>query len=206
MKPFSAFCNIAENFKNFVGPDSIEDRKVWADRVWDLLQKTYAKIGGIKGSGFTSADDMVKNIPFWKLFTRGENVLVVLLYKEKSGRKIVALATDGSNEAKDILTDVFKNGLKVAWGEKSKAVLIYMMSVVGIDALRPFLLKPKQAGELLKTEVLKLTPELVDQLSKHDSLVYRRYKDELEDYFYVRKIGTEYFLKVAIGTPNKTIS
>lgn len=206
MKSFAAFCDLNENFKNFVGADSIEDRKVWADRVWDLLQKTYEKIGGIKGSGFASVEDMVNNIPFWKIFTRGEKVLVALFYKEKAGRKIVALGTDGSPEAKTILTNVIVNGLKVAWGEKSKAVLIYMMSNIGINALRPFLLTPEEAAKLLGVETMRLTPAIIEQLSKHDLLVYKRYEDDLKDYFYVRNIHGEYFLKVAIGTPNKKIS
>ena len=50
------------------------DREKYAPAVWDLIQQSYAKIGGIKGKGFSSPDDMIMSIPFWKLFfdERGE--------------------------------------------------------------------------------------------------------------------------------------
>lgn len=44
-----------------------------------------------------SPDDMVKNIPFWKLYTKNDKVIMALLYKDKNGRKIVALGIDGSD-------------------------------------------------------------------------------------------------------------
>ena len=63
-------------FQNFIlinknDNDSINRREKWVDQAWEMLNKTYAPIGGIKGSGFSSREDMIKNIPFWKLNIEG---------------------------------------------------------------------------------------------------------------------------------------
>jgi hypothetical protein len=56
---------LQERFVNLIGDDARKERH--KDAAYDMLQQTYASIGGIKGSGFNSPDDMVENIPFWKL-------------------------------------------------------------------------------------------------------------------------------------------
>lgn len=48
-----------------------QEKEKYVDEVWDLIQTSYKPIGGIHGSGFKSKDDMIKNIPFWKLVKRG---------------------------------------------------------------------------------------------------------------------------------------
>jgi hypothetical protein len=40
---------------------------------------------------------MIQNIPFWKLYTKDDNVIMAILYKEKNGRKLIALGIDGSD-------------------------------------------------------------------------------------------------------------
>lgn len=91
---------LTEKFINLIGEKDIEKKREYADRVWDILQRSYAKIGGIKGSGFKSKEDMIKNIPFWKIMKSNGKVIAVKLYKDKNGRKSVAGGTDGSKEAK----------------------------------------------------------------------------------------------------------
>lgn len=61
---------ISENYKNFIGPKSHIDRKKWADQAWDIVQKSYAHIGGIKGSGFKSKQDMIDNILLETIYKR----------------------------------------------------------------------------------------------------------------------------------------
>jgi len=53
------------------------------DQVWNILQSSYASQGGIKGTGFGSKEEMIRKIPFWKIFRRGDQVKVVFLYKDK---------------------------------------------------------------------------------------------------------------------------
>ena len=52
-----------------------------------MIQKAYADQGGMHGSGFKSPEDMVKNIPMWKLSKKDGKVTSVAMYKDSgSGR------------------------------------------------------------------------------------------------------------------------
>lgn len=62
---FAKFLN--EKYLNlFTNTKGVISRNEYKDEVYELLQKAYKDIGGIKGNGFNSADDMVKNMPFGK--------------------------------------------------------------------------------------------------------------------------------------------
>ena len=39
-----------------------QEKEKYVDEVWDMLQTAYSSIGGIKGSGFESKEDMIKKI------------------------------------------------------------------------------------------------------------------------------------------------
>lgn len=77
------FIELNERFVNIFSDE--ETKRKYASDVWDILQKSYADIGGIKGSGFKTIDDMVKNIPFWKLSVHDGVVDAVAMYKDKGG-------------------------------------------------------------------------------------------------------------------------
>lgn len=200
--PFKNY--ISENFKNFIGKSSIEDRRKYADDVWEILQSSYAKIGGVKGSGFQSKEDMIENLPFWKIFVRNGKVLVALFYKDKSGRKTVACATDGSPEAKSILKKQFIASLGVSYGEKSKGTLVFLMKSVPFDTLKNFLIEPEDISKITGKKVTPATDFDLTQLDSSDQNIFKKY-DELRDYFYVREIGGHAHLKVAFGTPGLII-
>lgn len=203
-KTFSEF--ISENFKNLIGVKSVEERKFWADRVWNLIQDAYHDIGGIKGSGFESIDAMIADLPFWKLAVRGDRVLVAILYKDKGGRKMVALATDQSPESKPVLNGIFKAGLKTSWLELSGPVLTYVMKNIGFSVIKPYLMSPEQVTKTSGDDTYQITPDLAADLNRQDAYVYRRYLSQLGDFMYVREIGGALHLKVAFGTAHKTIS
>lgn len=202
MKSFSQF--ITENYKNFIGPKSRENREKWVDQTWDILQKSYAPIGGIKGSGFNSKQDMIDNIPFWKLYTKNDKVVAAASYKDKGGRKSVAIATDGSDLGKKIVGDMFKSSLGVSYGEKSGPALGGMMKTVPWDELQKFLLTPDQVSKVTGKKVVALTKVDVDKLDAKDKKTVDKFP-QLEPYFYVRELGGEMHLKVAMGTPNLPI-
>lgn len=50
--------------ERYVNVFSDAQKKPFASDVWDILSSSYAKIGGIKGSGFESKDSMISKIPF----------------------------------------------------------------------------------------------------------------------------------------------
>jgi hypothetical protein len=205
--PFETFTNLSENFRNFVGAASTKpERERWADRCWTLLVDTYSKIGGLVGAGFSSKQDMIDNIPFWKLYVHGERVLVCGFFKDTGGRKCVALATDGSAEAKKILAQMLEQDLGVSYGEKSGGALIFTMKTVKWSTLEPFLITPRDLAKILPEKKIIIPSEdfVWTRCSKADRAVYNKFP-QLKDYWYARDIGGEIHLKVALGTPNKHI-
>ena len=151
MKTFIEY--MAESYINL----SINDdkKKMYANQVFDILQKSYAKIGGIHGSGFSSPEDMIENIPYWKLFKRDGNIIACILYKDKNGRKLVALGSDGSEEGKRIAKRMLRDDIERnrAYGEVSDAVLRYLQKTYGND-LEEFLVPSAEVGKILKKEVI----------------------------------------------------
>lgn len=206
MKSFLKFTYepLSENYKNFIGPSSKNDREKWADQVWSILQKSYAPIGGIKGSGFSSKQDMIDNIPFWKIYTKGDHVVAASFYKDKGGRKSVAIATDGSELGKKIVGDIFKASIGVSYGEKSGPALSTMMKNVGWDNLKNFILTPEQVRKITGENAIPIAKFGHQNLDKKDLFTYEKFP-ELKPYFYVRELGGEMHLKVCIGTPNLPI-
>ena len=88
---FNQFDNtITTLFEHVINTSSRQDKLKYKDEVWNILQLSYQYIGGIKGSGFSSADEMVEKIPYWKLVKKNDKIVAVMLYKDKNGRKMVA--------------------------------------------------------------------------------------------------------------------
>jgi hypothetical protein len=195
---------LTESFKNIIsGKDDIE-REKYADEVYRMVQASYANIGGIRGSGFGSAQDMIKAIPFWKLYFHGGRLRTVVLYKDKGGRKLVALATDGSPKGKSELERIMKETLKVAYGEYSKNLLAYIMRKIPPHVLEPYIIPPSKVARLLPDDIIIPSDDYVKKnLDKDDVEIYTKFP-EWKSFFYVRKIGNRPTLKIAIGSPNKT--
>jgi hypothetical protein len=197
---------IAEGFTNLILSKHDKDREKYATQVWDMLQVSYAKIGGIKGSGFSSVDDMIKTIPFWKLYFDGDRLKTVILYKDRGGRKAIAVGTDGSQKALKVLADVMRESFKVSFGEYSKGLLAFIIKTVPRELLKSYAIPNKKVSDILDDSVIIIpTQEYVnDNLQSADQAMYTRFKDWRE-YFYVREIGGTPLLKMAIGTPGKPI-
>jgi hypothetical protein len=69
------------------------------------------------------------------------------------------------------------------------------------------LLTPDQARILTgKSDVRAVTPKLLETLGENDKRVWELLKDRLSEFFYIRNIGGEPFLKVAFGTPSIPIT
>lgn len=143
---------LCENYKNLT---SIEDKQKYKKQVWDVLDKSYQYIGGIKGSGFESIDAMLKNIPYWKIFTRNDKVIAVMLYKDKNGRKMVACGSDGSSEGKQIVKRMIQDDIRHqrAYGEISDALVGYVKKHFTADEIAKYFVKADQAGQILNKKV-----------------------------------------------------
>jgi hypothetical protein len=197
---------LTEGVVNLIGTNSIDQRQKYVDQVWDILQESYRKMNGIKGSGFESKEAMVAKIPFWKLYIQNGRVLVVIMYKDKGGRKTVALGIDKSPKSKQILERFIKESYKIGWGEYSKAALIYIMGQIPFEVIEPYFLTPSEVQALLpKDQIIPLSEyPSVQDLHKFDHHVLDKHP-ELNPYFYIRDIGGVPYLKVSLGTPHKPI-
>lgn len=200
--------DLFERYINAIGFDdnALSIKEKYKDDVWSMLQKSYAPIGGIRGSGFESADDMVKKIPMWKIATKNSVVRAVVLYKDKNGRKSVAVGTDGSPEGLSLLNDIFKNDIKRSYGEKSKAALGTIMKLIPWQVLEPYIVTPDQVAEMNpNNRIISVTDVPNDDLPTDAKITLRKYP-KLENYGYLRDIGGNLVFKVMIGTPHKSLN
>ena len=174
---------VTETFDNLLPKD--RDKKLAiADQVYDILQSSYASQGGIKGSGFQSPEAMADKIPMWEVFRRGKDVKAVTLYKDKSGRKMVATGTDGSREAKLMLAKMLIQDVTSgrSFGEVSGKALAFLQKLLG-DELYKHAVPVEKAQEILPND--RLTP--------------------VDKFMYTREIGGEEIEKLMVGTPGKKI-
>ncbi len=187
---------ISESYHNMIGDD--EKKHKYKHEVFHLLQKSYEKIGGIHGNGFKDPDDMVKNIHMWKIHKHQGKVVAATMYKNKNGRKSVAVATDGSEHGKAALGKMKRDDVKHGrtWGEMSGAALSFTKKQVGGD-IRPHAIHYHDAAKLHGHEdPIRRPPETDPDVVRHP---------ELKDHFYQRRIGNEWHTKIAVGKPHNEI-
>lgn len=196
---------LTESFKNLIGNIDIKLKEKYADEVWNILQESYKQIGGIKGSGFNSKEDMINSIPFWKLFIYNNKVVSVILYKDKDGRKSVASGTDGSEIGKKKIIEIFKSDLFRSYAEKSKGSLGLLMKTIPFDLLVNFLIKPNSVQKVLKNDnIIPILSVEREEWPEDAKLMLDKYP-QLKPYGYLREIGKHLVFKVMVGTVNKKI-
>lgn len=188
---------LSERFINLFDP---EKKKQYVDLVWDLIQSSYKKIGGIRGSGFNSKEDMIKNIPFWKLAKKDGKIVALALYKDKNGRKRVASATDGTEEGKNQLEILGREDLtrERSYAEISASSLSFMKRRwKGSLPFEDYIISPEKAESILGDELIYPVSEDDPEVQRHP---------ELKKYFYQREIGGHYHTKLMVGTPGLKIA
>lgn len=188
---------LTESIENFIGDADEAKKHAHKQEVFDMIQKAYAKVGGIQGNGFKSPDDMVKNVPFWKIHKKNGKVIAAKLYKDKNGRKGVAMATDGTEEGKAAAGGMIREELKQrrSWGEQSASALSFSKKMAGGD-LRPHVI-PYHVAKTLHDDEIRPAPKDDPEVVRHP---------ELAKHFYQRQIGGHWHTKIAIGTPAKPIT
>ena len=169
------------NFKEFLNEKFINlfdenEKEQYKDEVWNLLQKSYAPLGGIKGNGFKNPDDMVKNIKMWKIQKKNGKIVAGVMYKDKNYRKTVAVFTDGSKNGKESLKQMLKDDLKRSIIEVSHSLLKFLER-----NLPSFIDKYKIPCKKVK----EYLPD--DEINCED------------EYYYTRKIGNEEIRKLMLG-------
>ena len=177
MLSFSDFL-LQETYKNF---HDIESRRKYANQVWKILEKSYKYIGGIKGSGFESIENMINSIPYWKICIKSDEVVAVALYKDKNGRKVVAYGSEQSEIGKKIIKRIIIDDISRdrTYGEISDNVVKFVFRHFNKDQLNKYLIPAEQAITIVGGEV-------VDQFT------------------YKRKIGNEYHENIMFGYLHKS--
>ena len=195
MHTFKKF--LQERFINLLHDDPRKQQ--YAHEVHGMLQKAYEKIGGIQGSGFRSPEDMVKNIPMWKLHKKGGKIRGAVLYKDTNGRKSVATATDGSEEGKKGVAEIYRDDVirGRAYGERSASALSFTKKVVGAEHLKKHIIPYHHVQKTLGDDTEIRRPP-------HDDPEIQRHP-EFKDHFYQRQIGGHWHTKLMFGTPGKNL-
>jgi len=153
-----------------------KEKEKYAKIVYDLLQKAYAKIGGIKGSGFESPEDMIKKIKLWKIYRKDGKIIAGLMYKDKGFRKRVAIFTDGTKEGKQALKIMLRDDFERSVVEVSGPSLKFIKRNFP-DLFEKYKIPCKEAEKILKEKL-----------------------DCEDEYFYVRDINGNKLRKILLGT------
>ncbi len=174
-------------------PKDIQTKIKYADQVWDMLQSSYKKIGGLKGNGFSSKEEMIESIPFWKMVRKNGKIIAVRMYKDKFGRKSVAGGTDGSREGLEAFRMLSDDDLDQnrAFAEVSGPVLAFIVKNNQNIKSKciPYAKVEKMFAE--QNEDIRRPQSNDPEMLKHP---------ELKDFFYQRFIGSSYHTKLMIGT------
>jgi len=134
-----------------------EDKLKYVDEVWNLLNKAYETIGGIKGSGFSSKKDMINKIKMWKLFRKNGNIIAGLMYKDKDMRKTVAVFTDASKEGKKELENMLRADFERSSIEVSHSLMAF------IEKKMPSLVKKYAVQTSKVSDILGKPIEIIDK-------------------------------------------
>lgn len=188
---------IQERFINFL-PKDIEKKREHASAVHGMLQKSYESQGGLHGSGFGSPEEMTHKIPMWKVHKSGGAIRAAAMYKDKEGRKRVAIGTDGSEEGKKAAAHIMLHDLHQgrSYGETSGRSLSFMKKHIPNfhSHVKDYAAAAAIAGK--DGEEIRKPPETDAEVQRHP---------EFANHFYQRKIGDELHTKLMVGTPGKTI-
>lgn len=141
--------------EHVINTSSNDEKEKYKDQVWDILELSYRYIGGIKGSGFESADDMVRKIPYWKLVKKDGKIVAVMLYKDKNGRKMVACGSDGSSIGKAACKKMIIDDIKHAraYGEISDALVKYVKKTLTSAEIDKYFIAADKVGDILNKDV-----------------------------------------------------
>lgn len=93
-----------------------------ADRIWDMLQSSYASVPGGFGTA-ESVDELIQKSSMWKVVTRDGHITAAIIYRDQFGRKVIASCTDGTARGKKDyhMIRLDDHHLQRAWAEVSGA-------------------------------------------------------------------------------------
>jgi hypothetical protein len=139
-------------FEHIVNLFSADEKKKYVDVVWDILERTYAPIGG---SNLGSKNLLMQDSSIWKLVRKNDSIVAVGIYKDKLGRKGIVFGSDGSLEGRRSVVKLMQEDLKMdrSWAEVSGKPEEVMLHSGGIPV--PNIHAEKLTGK----KILSLNPD-----------------------------------------------
>lgn len=101
-----------------------DEKEPYIDTIWDMMEKAYAPIGGIKG---LTKDELLSDDIIFKLVRKNNKIVACQIYNTKQGgRKMIGGCTDGTDEGKKALYQMMAEDVKRiernSWAEVSGAL------------------------------------------------------------------------------------
>jgi hypothetical protein len=164
--------------ERFVNLHTPEQMSKYIDVIWDILEKSYAKIGGFKSA--KDKEDLMRKSGLTKLVVKDGRVVAVKIYKDELGRKSIAGGTDGTDEGKKWLIKICEEDVKLnrAWGEVSGKMEHIMLKGGAVP------IPSSMAARILGKPILSYDPD---------------------GYHYTREIMGEPHTKIMVGDLNKLL-
>ena len=91
---------------------TLDEKSKYIDAVWDLLQKSYKKIGGFKTA--TDKQELLSFPGYWKVVKRGDTITAVRIYRKSpktTNYKTIAGATETEIDARTGANKATKQGM-----------------------------------------------------------------------------------------------
>jgi hypothetical protein len=141
---------LSERFVNLFGKEKIEP---YLNDIWNIMQKTYEPVGGFKTA--SSPEELLNKVDFAKLVRKNNKIIAAVLYKDKLGRKSIALGSDGSEEGVKWVKQIAKEDVNFqrSWGEFSGKAESLMLRYGGVPILNDLV------GEILGKEIISKDPD-----------------------------------------------
>ena len=115
-------------YESFVNLFSDEDKLIYLDRIVELLNLTYASIGGYLGRSDWKTEELKADIlenDLIKLWRSGGKIIGGSTYKFKGGRKTTGIFHDNTQSGKDIVNKILHDDFRLkdrnTWAEVSGA-------------------------------------------------------------------------------------
>lgn len=137
--------------EKFINVWNEEDKRLYIDDAYELIQKAYQSIGGYPDT----KEELIQDTLLWKMVRKGDKIVALRMYKDKNGRKAIAAATDGTQTGKEYLIQIISDDIKYdrSWSEVS-GKMEHLLSKYGAIPV-----PNKYAAELTRKEILRLDPD-----------------------------------------------
>ena len=128
-----------------------ENKRKYIDVVYNMIQNSYKDIGGYPDS----KEELINGSMLWKMVKKNGNVVAVRIYKDKLGRKAIALATDGTTLGKSQVMKIIEDDIKLdrSWSEVSGKMETILKKKGAVPIPNKF------AKQLLNKDIISLNPD-----------------------------------------------